>query len=253
MGLNRVTQNRDIDGTTIEQKIVKKKPKKKLFNNKKKQKPIVVNRRLESIASDVDSMEFASRKEIKEFKSTIKLMDIKSILVNTKNQPLELGNGYAKYMQILEIQGKDIYKISVNERLRSIANFESWLSRMAYDLTFVTTKLPTNTTKQVSELYRLKSEIEHQLSEPSLSENQRYQLEERHMLIMEQIEIQEIVEAQLYNTEYLLFLFADSLSELEEQIRRSDSSGDNDFVPSVVSYERKVQFYKQYNNQNERV
>lgn len=233
----------------------KKKERKFVLNKPKEQtvRPVRQNRRLEALANTNEVVEFADRKEMRDFLSTIKLMPIKGIMMNTRQQPLLMANGYAKYMQIMEIRGKDLYRISPNELKRTIANFEMWLNQMNGDLTFETTKLPTDTSEQVVEINRLRHEVMLEQNKTDKSQKELYQLQERQRLLDNQLMAEEAVEAELYNTEYLLFLFDDTLEGLQRQVYRAMTSGNNDFVPKLVSAEKKAQIYKQYNNPNEKV
>ncbi len=233
----------------------KKKERKFVLIKPKEQvaRPVRQNRRLEALANTNEVVEFTDRKEMRDFLSTIKLMPIKGMMMNTRQQPLLMANGYAKYMQIMEIRGKDLYRISPNELKRTIANFEMWLNQMNGDLTFETTKLPTDTSEQVIEINRLRHEVMLEQNKTDKSQKELYQLQERQRLLDNQLMAEEAVEAELYNTEYLLFLFDDTLEGLQRQVYRAMTSGNNDFVPKLVSAEKKAQIYKQYNNPNEKV
>lgn len=286
MGLEKVKEFKkveEVSETKEETKEEIKKPKRKLFSKgpkkepkvkverpkkekKKKERrfvlikpkeqvarPVRQNRRLEALANTNEVVEFTDRKEMRDFLSTIKLMPIKGMMMNTRQQPLLMANGYAKYMQIMEIRGKDLYRISPNELKRTIANFEMWLNQMNGDLTFETTKLPTDTSEQVIEINRLRHEVMLEQNKTDKSQKELYQLQERQRLLDNQLMAEEAVEAELYNTEYLLFLFDDTLEGLQRQVYRAMTSGNNDFVPKLVSAEKKAQIYKQYNNPNEKV
>lgn len=286
MGLEKVKEFKKVEEVSETKEEIKeeiKKPKRKLFSKgpkkepkvkverpkkekKKKERkfvlikpkeqvarPVRQNRRLEALANTNEVVEFTDRKEMRDFLSTIKLMPIKGMMMNTRQQPLLMANGYAKYMQIMEIRGKDLYRISPNELKRTIDNFEMWLNQMNGDLTFETTKLPTDTSEQVIEINRLRHEVMLEQNKTDKSQKELYQLQERQRLLDNQLMAEEAVEAELYNTEYLLFLFDDTLEGLQRQVYRAMTSGNNDFVPKLVSAEKKAQIYKQYNNPNEKV
>lgn len=282
MGLEKVKELKSVEEVSETSEIVQK-PKKKLFSKGPKKEPKVKvektkedkpkkelkffrkrpkeqvvrpvrqNRRLDALVNTNEVVEFSNRKEMRDFVSTIKLMPIKGIMMNTRQQPLLMANGYAKYMQIMEIRGKDLYRISPNELKRTIANFEMWLNQMNGDLTFETTKLPTDTSEQVIEINRLRHEVMLEQNETNKTQRELYQLQERQRLLDNQLVAEEAVEAELYNTEYLLFLFDDTLDGLQRQVYRAMTSGNNDFVPKLISAEKKAQIYKQYNNPNEKV
>ena len=58
---------------------------------------------------------------------------------------------------------------------------------------------------------------------------------------------------EVYNTEFILWLFAPSTSEMDELVRKAKTYGNNDFVPQDISVAKKEQIIKQYNNMNEKV
>uniref|UniRef100_UPI003F68EEF6 hypothetical protein n=1 Tax=Streptococcus pluranimalium TaxID=82348 RepID=UPI003F68EEF6 len=277
MGLDRVKQIREeVSEETAE--VVPKKKKKpflsfkkkdksdKKASKKKKEKPVKKAKserkpkakppqtgRIDTRLQKNNELEFTSKSESRDFVSTVNLMDIKGILYNTRNNPLIMAYNYATYMQILEIRGKDLYRISKNELDRTISNFEGWLNQINFDTTFYTTKLPTDTSEQVIEMNRLRNQIRRELNNMERSEKELYQLQERQRLLENQLLAEEAVESELYNTEYLLFIFDDSIEGLQRKVNRVMTAGNNDFVPKLVSLEKKEQIYKQYNNQNEKI
>lgn len=233
---------------------VKKPPKKKKAKPEKKPKAKPTQTgRIDTRLQKNNEIEFTSKSEARDFVSTVNLMDIKGILYNTRNNPLIMSYNYATYMQILEIRGKDLYRISKSELDRTIANFEGWLNQVNFDTTFYTTKLPTDTSEQVIEMNRLRNEVRRELNNLERSEKELYQLQERQRLLENQLLAEEAVESELYNTEYLLFIFDDSIEGLQRKVNRVMTAGNNDFIPKLVSLEKKEQIYKQYNNQNEKI
>lgn len=212
------------------------------------------NTRLQKIAKMQSSFEFDETRDVnKDFLSTVDLLDYKAILYNVRHQPIALKNGYAGYIQIMEIRGKDLGTLSNKEVDRTITNFAIWNSSLTFGYTFQTTKLPTDTTEQIIESRRILEDVKKEMGEQNLSERRLAQLRERERGLMANIYYEEEVSRELYNAEFLLWLYADSIEELNQQVKAVQTSGNNDFVPFVVSAEKKKQILKQFNNQNEKV
>ena len=70
---------------------------------------------------------------------------------------------------------------------------------------------------------------------------------------MENLSFEEQIQNEMYNKEFVLFLYAPTLNELNRQVRLAMTKGNNDFVPYLLSKEKKYQILKQYNNQNEKI
>ncbi|MDO4667504.1 MAG: hypothetical protein Q4A90_06680 [Streptococcus sp.] len=214
----------------------------------------VLNSRIGKIAEsqftyDYDTKEF----ENKDFLLTIDLIDTKSILTNVKGQPIALSNGYSGYLQILEVRGKDLNSLSDNERQRTIQNFRKWNSEIAFDYLFESTTLPTDTSEQIIESRRILHEVRREMNKTGVSKNRIQQLKDRESLLMQNIVSEEAVEQELYNAEFLIWLYGDTIEELQKKVRKVQTSGNNDFVPAIVPVSKKEQILKQYNNQNEKV
>lgn len=163
---------------------------------------------------------------------------------------LELKDG--GYMQILEIQGKDLDSLSNAEVQRTLDNFLYWLSVFNEDVTFYTTKLPTDTGGQVAYLKQVLQAVRKEIKG---CQNQRrlVQLRDREQLLRASIQTEEQIQQELYNVEFLLFLFAKTPDELDEIVRRAQTSGNRDFVPRVITRKKKIQLLKQFNNMNDKV
>ena len=87
-----------------------------------------------------------------------------------------------------------------------------------------------------------------------LPEERRYlQLKDREEWLISQIQTEENIQQEIYNTEFILWLFAPTTSELDELVRKAKTYGNNDFVPQEVTKTKKIQIIKQFNNMNEKV
>ena len=175
--------------------------------------------------------------------SCVELLDVKSIIPNRQAYIQLVDYGY---LQLMEIPGKDLGSMSYNEVMRTIENFETWLTRFGPNIQVETTTLPTNTDTQISDL-------RHQMSKLSVNDRRYLQLKDREIWLQSQIKVEESIRQEVYNTEFILWLFAPTTTELDELVRKAKTYGNNDFVPQDISYRKKIQIIKQYNNMNEKV
>lgn len=196
-------------------------------------------------------------RQSKEFKqeyfdlhSCVELLDTKKIINNQKAYIELVDTGY---LQLMEIPGKDLGSLSYSEIRRTLDNFEKWLTDFNTNIQVETTTLPTNTDSQIMDLRHHLSEVRQEKA-TLLPENRRYlQLEDREQLLIFQIQTEENIQQEIYNTEFILWLFAKTTSELDELVRKAKTYGNNDFVPHEISKTKKIQIIKQFNNMNEKV
>ncbi|MCQ9212408.1 MULTISPECIES: hypothetical protein [unclassified Streptococcus] len=181
--------------------------------------------------------------------SCVELLDVKRILEN-RQEYIELRNGY--YLQFLEIPGKDLDSLSEAEVVRTLRNFEIWLSKFSEDGTIESTILPTNTDSQIFYQRKALAEVERAMKQEKV-ERLYLQLKDRKERLLEEILIEEQIQKEFYNAEFILWLFAETITELDEVVRKAKNSGNHDFVPREISRLKKEQILKQYNNMNEKI
>lgn len=182
--------------------------------------------------------------------SSIFDLDYKRIMP-VRNEPIEMTDG--SFMQLMSVSGKDLDTLSEAEVVRTLRNFETWLSTFTDDFQFLSTTLPTNTASQQTELRRHLSQVRTEKASVTPGSRRHLQLEDRERKLLENIHIEEQIQDEIYNAEFVLFLYGPTLAELEDTVRRAQSKGNNDFVPRHISREKKIQILKQYNNQNEKL
>lgn len=182
--------------------------------------------------------------------SSVELLDVKSIL-NTKDEHISLVD-YG-YLQLLEIPGKDLGLLSHNEILRTIYNFEKWLTDFNSNIQIETTTLPTNTDSQIADMKRWLSIVREKKSLAEIGSRYYNQLDDREARLLDSIQTEENIQKEIYNAEFILWLFAPTTTELDDLVRRAQSYGNNDFVPQKISRRKKEQILKQYNNMNEKI
>lgn len=182
--------------------------------------------------------------------SCVELLDVKAIIDNRQAYIQLVDYGY---LQLMEIPGKDLGSLSYNEIRRTIENFEKWLTDFNTDIQIETTTLPTNTDTQMMDLRHHLSQVRQEKAK-LLPDSRRYlQLADRERILIDILQVEESIQQEIYNTEFILWLFAPTTTELDELVRKAKSYGNNDFVPREISRIKKEQIIKQFNNMNEKV
>lgn len=60
-----------------------------------------------------------------------------------------------------------------------------------------------------------------------------------------------MIQKQIYNSEFILFLYGKTVKELDDLVSKAMSYGNQDFVPKVISRSKR-QILEQINNMNEK-
>lgn len=190
------------------------------------------------------------KQEYFDLNSCVELLDVKSIIDNRQAYIQLVDYGY---LQLMEIPGKDLGSLSYNEIRRTIDNFEKWLTDFNTDIQIETTTLPTNTDSQIMDLRHHLSLVRQEKAK-LLPDSRRYlQLMDRENWLRNEIQVEENIQQEIYNTEFILWLFAPTTTELDDLVRKAKSYGNNDFVPRDITRIKKEQIIKQFNNMNEKV
>ncbi|KLL92875.1 hypothetical protein [Streptococcus agalactiae] len=190
------------------------------------------------------------KQEYFDLNSCVELLDVKSIIDNGQAYIQLVDYGY---LQLMEIPGKDLGSLSYNEIRRTIDNFEKWLTDFNTDIQIETTTLPTNTDSQIMDLRHHLSLVRQEKAK-LLPDSRRYlQLMDRENWLRNEIQVEENIQQEIYNTEFILWLFAPTTTELDDLVRKAKSYGNNDFVPRDITRIKKEQIIKQFNNMNEKV
>ena len=182
--------------------------------------------------------------------SAVELIDVKTIINNHKAYIELVDYGY---LQLMEISGKDLGSLSYNEVNRTLDNFEKWITDFNTNVQIEVTTLPTDTTAQIADLRHHLSLVRQEKAKLSPSSRRYHQLEDRERLLYNNMQVEESIQQEIYNTEFILWLFAPTTSEMDELVRKAKTYGNNDFVPQDISIAKKEQIIKQYNNMNEKV
>ena len=182
--------------------------------------------------------------------SSVELLDVKRIINNHKAYIELIDDGY---LQLMEISGKDLGSLSYNEIQRTLDNFEKWITDFNTNVQIEVTTLPTDTTTQIADLRHYLSLVRQEKAKLSPTSRRYQQLADREGLLINDLQVEESIQQEIYNTEFILWLFAPTTSEMDELVRKAKTYGNNDFVPQDISVAKKEQIIKQYNNMNEKV
>lgn len=182
--------------------------------------------------------------------SAVELIDVKNIINNHKAYIELVDYGY---LQLMEISGKDLGSLSYNEVNRTLDNFEKWITDFNANIQIEVTTLPTDTTTQIADLRHHLSLVRQEKAKLSPTSRRYQQLADREGLLINDLQVEESIQQEIYNTEFILWLFAPTTSEMDELVRKAKTYGNNDFVPQNISATKKEQILKQYNNMNEKV
>lgn len=182
--------------------------------------------------------------------SSVELLDVKRIINNHKAYIELVDYGY---LQLMEISGKDLGSLSYNEIQRTLDNFEKWITDFNTNVQIEVTTLPTDTTTQIAELRHHLSLVRQEKAKLSPTSRRYQQLVDREGLLINALQVEESIQQEIYNTEFILWLFAPTTSDMDELVRKAKTYGNNDFVPQEISATKKEQILKQYNNMNEKV
>lgn len=182
--------------------------------------------------------------------SAVELIDVKNIINNHKAYIELVDYGY---LQLMEISGKDLGSLSYNEVNRTLDNFEKWITDFNTNVQIEVTTLPTDTTTQIADLRHHLSLVRQEKAKLSPTSRRYQQLADREGLLINDLQVEESIQQEIYNTEFILWLFAPTTSDMDELVRKAKTYGNNDFVPQNISAAKKEQILKQYNNMNEKV
>jgi len=171
-------------------------------------------------------------------------------IMNNKGEYIELAEG--GFLQFMEITGKDIYSLGNAEVDRTLQNYYDWLTKFTPDWTVYTTTLPTNTDRQIAYLKQCLAECRKAIKDCRIERKYR-QLLDREARLLSNIRVQEAIKKKIYNVEFILFLYSDTVKEMDEIVRKAMSYGNGDFVPKEITREKKETILTQYFNMNDKV
>ncbi|WP_019773943.1 hypothetical protein [Streptococcus sobrinus] len=182
--------------------------------------------------------------------STVEGLDTKAIMTTRKGYIDLVDNGY---LQLMEIQGKDLDSLSEKETLRILLNFRLWLTRFTPDCQIETTTLPTNTDPQIKHLRHILSDVRKELKSVPEGSQRYLQLKDREEGLKVRIQVEQVIRKKNYNHEFILWLWGKTTEELDEVISKAKRYGNSGFLPRDIPRWKKFQIIKQYNNMNEKI
>ncbi|GAB2021870.1 hypothetical protein RyT2_09440 [Pseudolactococcus yaeyamensis] len=151
------------------------------------------------------------------------------------------------YINILRINGQDVDSLAEKELESLIQHYQKWLSQFRYDFCSYTTKLPTDTREQIAYKKYLLNIINHKLAQ-KISDKERMTLLKQKQINEEQIEIQEAVANEIYNTEFFMFVYGKDTEEVLDVTKKAIRYSNKYFDVSEISMDLKEKIIDDYNN-----
>ncbi|MGT2930179.1 hypothetical protein ACVR1G_08140 [Streptococcus dentasini] len=182
--------------------------------------------------------------------STVEGLPTKSIMFTRKGYIDLVNNGY---LQLMEIQGKDLDSLSEKETLRTLLNFRLWLTRFTPDCQIETTTLPTNTDPQIKHLRHILSEVRQELKLVPEGSQRYLQLKDREDGLKVRISVEQVVRKKNYNHEFILWLWGESTDKLDDVVSKAKRYGNGGLLPRDIPRWKKFQIIKQFYNMNEKI
>ena len=205
--------------------------------------------KLSNVSAGVSNW-FGEVRDRSDFIEWLKIAPYKKIMDN-RGRYIELANDRG-YLQLLEIQGQDILNLGHEEQQITLLNYHNWLIQFQYDLEIYSTKLPTDTTRQVRYLTSCLNRTKAKLKKTN-NQRVRAQLQDQKQILEQNIKTELMIQKQIYNSEFILFLYGKTVRELDDLVSKAMSYGNQDFVPKVISRSKKEQILEQINNMNEKI
>lgn len=176
------------------------------------------------------------KKKYKKIKKNVKksITDILNI-VDFEEDLIKTKNGY---MNIFQIDSKDIYSFNSDETNTHISEFARLLRMYQEDIKLVVMNFPVNTYKQKRYV----------VSRQNKTENERY----KEILDQKLIEL-ESLEKKRNNKEFYIFTFSKNLREEEDNKRSLKRMSSNIFSINDIDLNKKKQILYKLNNQNSKI
>ncbi|MEY8736923.1 hypothetical protein AB9M75_06725, partial [Lactobacillus sp. AN1001] len=79
------------------------------------------------------------------------------------------------------------------------------------------------------------------------------QLRDKKNILEQNIKTEVLIQKQIYNSEFILFLYGKTVKELDDIVNKAMNYGNQDFVPKMITRDKKEKILEQINNMNEKV
>lgn len=173
-----------------------------------------------------------SKKEKKIDKNILKVMNIAEF---TKSGSLKTKEGY---LDILEVEGKDIFALKDDEIHRDISVFHSFYKVTGADMKIVTMKFPVNTETQ-------KSYVVYKIDSTDNPIHKKF--------LKSKLAELEYLERNRSNKEHYLFMFSEKEDNLRSSIKTAIRVLQNSINLKELSHSKKLIILKKLYNQNSKI
>lgn len=161
------------------------------------------------------------------------------------------------YINLFEITGKSINTMAIQELQNTLSDYGDWIVYYGNDFSIQTTNLPINVDSQIE---YLKNNISHvskliKVEQGKVNVNKRKveQLNTRYTLLQRALEKQELIRDQVYNTEYILYIYSDDLNDMKRKTIRAMQGSTPSFNLKVCSKQKKAQILERFYNMNSKL
>lgn len=159
---------------------------------------------------------------------------------------------FSEYMNLLQIEGLSLYYMSNDDIINALYEYGTWIEKFGEDFTIETIKLPTDVSNQIKNLQiklaTIESEIKSVINTRNPDKRKVLQLQDQKTIIKQSIAIQELARDSIMNTDYILYIFGDSLDEIKKITRKALGLSNAAFSLKECSTEKKKAILKKYNN-----
>lgn len=142
------------------------------------------------------------------------------------------------YMNIYQIQSKEVYSLNEGEKEKHICDFANFLRLYSDDLKIISMQFPVNT-------YLQQENIRKKLTKTS-NEMCKHFLKKR---------LNELVflEKHRYNKEFFLMIFSNNFKDMQEKEQFLFRLGNENIPITTIGYEKKIQILFKLSNQNSKI
>ncbi|CAK1253719.1 hypothetical protein [Fructobacillus tropaeoli] len=159
------------------------------------------------------------------------------------------------YLEMMNLPGKDLDFLNADGfdgSNQTIIDFYALLSAYTPDFDILISQLPADTKLQQSAWGQRLNDIEAELMQP-ISDQRRTQLIAARNWATAEIQTDMNIVSQVTHQEYTLFLYGDTIKQLDERKQLFLSLSRSAFTPTTINVERKEMILRQINNPGERL
>lgn len=159
------------------------------------------------------------------------------------------------YLEMMNLPGKDLDFLNADGfdgSNQTIIDYYALLSAYTADFDILISQLPADTRLQQSAWGQRLNEIESELMQP-ISDQKRTQLIAARNWASSEMKTDLNIVSQVTHQEYTLFLYGDTIKQLDERKQMFLNLSRSAFTPTSINVERKEMILRQINNPGDRL